>query len=93
MEEFNHSTHFIDNENIHEVTLGSDPSNDVRLTVGKTYLKNSPNPITVTAIEVDQNSFVTRGVRRILVFGETPAGGEKLWKILEDIPVTITCKL
>lgn len=93
MEDFVHSTHFIENENIHEITVGSDPRTDIRLTVGQAYLRNTPNEIKITAIEVDQNAFVTRGVRRILIFAETKGGEEKLWKILEDIPVSITCKL
>ena len=87
------NTIFIDNDDIHEITIGRNPKTDIRITVGNSYLKGTDNEVKVTAIEIDQNAFVVRNVRRVLIFAETLDGEEKLWKILEDIPVQITCKL
>lgn len=85
------SPHFI--EEIHEITIGTDPTSDMRFTVGKLYLKESPHPVTVTYIEFDQNAYVEKNVQRVLVFVKTESGEEKLWKVFQDQPLTITCKL
>lgn len=84
---------FIDNENIYEVTVGVDPKNDMRFTVGKTYMKGTPNEITITDIVFDQNMLILYGVKRAIVWGETPEGEPKIWKDLIDVPMTITSKV
>jgi len=90
-----HSVHFIDNDNIHEITVGTNPKEDLRFTVGNTYLKKGANPIVITGIEIDENYITDHGIIKAKIFGtlENGNGEEFLWKVLVDTPITITCKL
>lgn len=90
------SIHFIDNDRIHEITVGIDPKQDLRFTVGNPYLRNTPNPIEITGIEIDQNYMTEHGIVKAKVFAkqiEKEDDEEFLWKVLVNIPLTITCKL
>lgn len=86
------SFHFIENENIYEVAVGIDPKTNIRYTVGKQYTCGPDSKITITAIEFDQNALVIYGISRALIFGEVN-GDEILWKVIENIPMSITCKV
>lgn len=85
------SAYFIPNESIHEVTVGTNPKTDIRYTVGRTY-QVGKNSVTVTAIEFDQNALSTYGISRALIFAGTDNGEEVLWKVVENIPMIVTCK-
>jgi hypothetical protein len=87
------SFHFIENENIHEITVGINTKTDIRYTVGRQYTCGTESKITVTAIEFDQNALVIYGISRALIFGEKNNGEEILWKVIENIPMSITCKV
>lgn len=84
---------FIDNENIHEVTVGINPKDDMRFTVGKTYMRGTPNQTTITEIVFDTNMLVLFGVKRAIVYVENSDGEIKIWKDLIDVPMTITSKV
>jgi hypothetical protein len=84
---------FIDNENIYEITVGTDPKNDMRFTVGKVYMRGTENQMTVTHIAFDQNMLVEYGRTRAIVYGKNRDGVEKAWKDLIDVPITITSKV
>jgi hypothetical protein len=49
--ENNDQTVFIDNDDIHEITIGINPKTDIRFTVGNSYLKGTPNEVRVTAMK------------------------------------------
>ena len=66
---------------------------DIRYTVGRQYTCGAESKITVTAIEFDQNALVIYGISRALIFGEKNNGEEILWKVIENIPMSITCKV
>lgn len=87
------SFHFIENENIYEITVGINTKTDIRYTVGRQYTCGTESKITVTAIEFDQNALVIYGISRALIFGEKNNGEEILWKVIENIPMSITCKV
>lgn len=81
---------FIDQ--IHEVSVGTNPKEDVRYTVGTTY---AGGRLTITEIVYDQNSFFSHGERRVLIYArrkEDPTT-DFLWKVLEGQPVVITKKI
>lgn len=88
-----HGPSFIDNEEIHEITVGTDPKNDLRFTVGRIYMKDTSNETKVTAIVFDQNMLIQHSKLRVIVYGITKGGEEKVWKDLIDVPVTITSKV
>lgn len=75
------------------MSVGHDPLNDMRFTVGKTYLKNTPSEVKITAIEYDHNSFIQFGQRRIYIHAETKEKDLIVWKIIENQPCIITCKI
>ena len=88
-----HGPSFINNENIYEITVGIDPKNDMRFTVGKTYMKGTPNQMTVTHIAFDQNMLVNYGSTRAIVYAVDGEGVEKQWKDFVSVPVSITSKV
>ena len=88
--EFFGSPHFIDNKEIYEISFGTDPKNDMRYTVGRKYVNRS---IEVDFIEYDHNSFLSLGQRRISIWATNDQNEQKLWKISENQPCMITCKI
>jgi hypothetical protein len=91
MEEF--GTMFIDDENIYEVTVGNDPKNDVKFTLDKSYLKNTPKEVTVVGFVFDHNMLVQYGVTRLIVYTKNINGEISPWKDLINVPLTITSKV
>lgn len=87
-----HSPHFINNEDIYELSVGTDPKTDIRYTVGNEYTRGRGRKIKITFIEFDQNSLLMFGVSRALVYAELD-GKEILWKVFQDIPMSITCRI
>ena len=85
--------YFIENENIHEVTVGINPKTDIRYTVGNEYTCGRDTRLTITGIEFDQNALVEYGISRALIFGKKKDCDEILWKVIENIPMSITCKV
>jgi hypothetical protein len=81
---------FIDD--IYEVSIGHNPKEDIRYTVGRVY-KVGPKQVEVTAIIYDLNSYFTHGERRIYIYGKSGSTEDFIWKILEGQPCTITRKL
>ena len=49
--------------------------------------------LTITGIEFDQNALVEYGISRALIFGKKKDCDEILWKVIENIPMSITCKV
>lgn len=84
---------FIDDDNIYEITVGNDPKNDMRFTLGRTYMKNTQNEVTIVGFTFDHNMLVEYGVTRAVVFAENMAGEVNPWKDLINIPLTITSKV
>jgi len=81
---------FIDD--IYEVSIGNNPKEDMRYTVGRSYRVASKS-VTITEIVYDQNSYFTHGERRVYIYGSSSEGDEFLWKIIEGQPCTITRKV
>ena len=89
-DEYLSSPHFINSEDIYEVSFGNDPKNDMRYTVGRKYLNGR---VEVTFIEYDHGSYTQFGHRRIYIRAEADQKTEKMWKISENQPCMITCKI
>jgi len=90
------STYFIDSANIREVIAG-DPKNGIRYFIGGEYTvdkKNNPVRLIITGIVLDENYISNYGITRALIFASKDDGKEEfLWKILEGIPMIITCNI
>ena len=83
------SFYFIDNEKIREITIGTNPKEDLKITVGNTY---TSMPLEVTFIDIDQNAMIQFGQSIVRVWAKTPQGKEEIWKTYVDIPYSITSK-
>jgi len=87
------SFYFINNEDIYEVSVGTDPKSNIRYTVGKQYSTGGGEKVVITAIAIDQNSLIEHGVNRALIYAQNEKGEEILWKVTVDIPLIITCRI
>lgn len=86
-------TIFIDDDNIYEVTVGIDPKTDLRYTLGRTYMRDTPNEVVIEGFIFDSNMLVEYGIKRIIIRAKNKEGEIKTWKDLIDVPITITSKV
>jgi len=71
---------------IYEVSVGADPKNSMRYTVGRVYNLD----LTVCEIVFDRNYLIEYGSVRVIVYAADKKGSIRVWKDMIGVPVIIT---
>lgn len=74
---------------IHEISVGPDPKNGLRYTVGRTY-NAGDRKITVSEIVFNRNMFVERSIMHVEVWAVDEEGVEFVFKEFINVPMTFT---